>query len=209
MAATKKRATATASRKTAAATSRKKAMIVDEGAKGGFTIIEVVLVLAIAGLIFLMVFLAFPALRRSQQDTQRRQTLAHVKTAVMDYQNNNNGRLPCGTTTCSIAAVQGGADKKLSELYTSTTNDAVSFIKNYLNGATSEYSEFVDPNGYAMGLQIGTLTGDFTLGNDKFTEHKVYIWRGARCDGEKAVKSNNSRDFVVMYVLEGAGTYCE
>lgn len=33
--------------------------------KKGFTIIEVVLVLAIAGLIFLMVFLALPALQRS------------------------------------------------------------------------------------------------------------------------------------------------
>jgi prepilin-type N-terminal cleavage/methylation domain-containing protein len=35
----------------------------------GFTIIEVVLVLAIAGLIFLIVFLALPALQRSQRDT--------------------------------------------------------------------------------------------------------------------------------------------
>ena len=31
----------------------------------GFTIIEVVLVLAIAGLIFLMVFIALPAIQRS------------------------------------------------------------------------------------------------------------------------------------------------
>lgn len=38
----------------------------------GFTIIEVVLVLAIAGLIFLMVFIALPALQRGQRDTQRR-----------------------------------------------------------------------------------------------------------------------------------------
>ena len=38
----------------------------------GFTIIEVVLVLAIAGLIFLMVFVALPALQRSQRDTQRK-----------------------------------------------------------------------------------------------------------------------------------------
>ena len=38
--------------------------------KKGFTIIEVVLVLAIAGLIFLMVFLALPALQRSQRNQQ-------------------------------------------------------------------------------------------------------------------------------------------
>ena len=40
--------------------------------KNGFTIIEVVLVLAIAGLIFLMVFIALPALQRSQRDTQKK-----------------------------------------------------------------------------------------------------------------------------------------
>ena len=39
--------------------------------KKGFTIIEVVLVLAIAGLIFLMVFIALPALQRTQRNTQR------------------------------------------------------------------------------------------------------------------------------------------
>ena len=41
----------------------------------GFTIIEVVLVLAIAGLIFLMIFIAFPALQRGQRNTQRRRDL--------------------------------------------------------------------------------------------------------------------------------------
>ncbi|PLS80866.1 hypothetical protein CYG49_03830, partial [Candidatus Saccharibacteria bacterium] len=40
--------------------------------QSGFTIIEVVLVLAIAALIFLIVFLAVPALQRGQRDTQRR-----------------------------------------------------------------------------------------------------------------------------------------
>ena len=40
--------------------------------KKGFTIIEVVLVLAIAGLIFAMVFIALPALQRSQHDQSRK-----------------------------------------------------------------------------------------------------------------------------------------
>lgn len=38
----------------------------------GFTIIEVVLVLAIAGLIFLMIFIALPSLQRSQRDQTRK-----------------------------------------------------------------------------------------------------------------------------------------
>ena len=43
-----------------------------------FTIIEVVLVLAIAGLIFLMVFIALPALQRNQRDTQRKNDMSRL-----------------------------------------------------------------------------------------------------------------------------------
>ena len=40
--------------------------------KKGFTIIEVVLVLAIAGLILLMAIMAFPRLQKTTYDTQRK-----------------------------------------------------------------------------------------------------------------------------------------
>ena len=54
-------------------------------ANSGFTIIEVALVLAIAGLIFLVVFLALPALQRSQRDTARRQDVAKAVAAIQQY----------------------------------------------------------------------------------------------------------------------------
>jgi prepilin-type N-terminal cleavage/methylation domain-containing protein len=60
----------------------------------GFTIIEVVLVLAIAALIFLMVFIALPALQRSQRDTQRKNDMSRVQTAVQNFQSNNRNKLP-------------------------------------------------------------------------------------------------------------------
>lgn len=60
----------------------------------GFTIIEVVLVLAIAGLIFLMVFLALPALQRNQRDQQRTQDLGRLISAVQSFKSNNQGRRP-------------------------------------------------------------------------------------------------------------------
>lgn len=63
-------------------------------AKKGFTIIEVVLVLAIAGLIFLMVFIALPALQRGQRDTQRRDDVARFMSQINSYQTNNNGNVP-------------------------------------------------------------------------------------------------------------------
>lgn len=63
----------------------------------GFTIIEVVLVLAIAGLIFLVVFLALPALQRGQRDTQRKTDLGKMMSQVTAYQSNNQGSLPANT----------------------------------------------------------------------------------------------------------------
>ena len=65
----------------------------------GFTIIEVVLVLAIAGLIFLMVFIALPALQRSQRDQARRNDASTVAAAVQTFKGNNNGSLGAAFTT--------------------------------------------------------------------------------------------------------------
>lgn len=62
-----------------------------------FTIIEVVLVLAIAGLIFLMVFIALPALQRSQRNTAYRNNVAIAASLARDYAANNRGRLPTYT----------------------------------------------------------------------------------------------------------------
>ncbi len=60
----------------------------------GFTIIEVVLVLAIAGLIFLIVFLALPQLQRSRRDTQRRTDAGRFLAAAENWSSNNNGTYP-------------------------------------------------------------------------------------------------------------------
>ena len=60
----------------------------------GFTIIEVVLVLAIAALIFLMVFIALPALQRSQRDTQRKSDVSRLQTAIQNAQSSNRNQLP-------------------------------------------------------------------------------------------------------------------
>lgn len=57
----------------------------------GFTIIEVVLVLAIAGLIFAMVFIALPAMNRGQRDTARRNDVSTVASALNTYRSNHKG----------------------------------------------------------------------------------------------------------------------
>lgn len=68
--------------------------------ESGFTIIEVLIVLAIAGLIMVIVFLAVPALQRNQRNTARKEDSSNLLAAVSEYAGNNNGGLP--TTTAQI-----------------------------------------------------------------------------------------------------------
>ena len=74
--------------------------------KQGFTIIEVLIVLAIAGLILLIVFLAVPALQRNSRNTQRRNDVARELGAAQEVLNNNNG-LMASLTTANIVAATG------------------------------------------------------------------------------------------------------
>jgi prepilin-type N-terminal cleavage/methylation domain-containing protein len=70
----------------------------------GFTIVEVLIVLAIAGLILLLVFQAIPTLNRSSTNGQRKQGVAAVLRAVSRYELNNSGNMP---VTCSGGACLG------------------------------------------------------------------------------------------------------
>jgi prepilin-type N-terminal cleavage/methylation domain-containing protein len=62
--------------------------------QSGFTIIEVMIVLAVAGLIMAIVFLAIPALQRSNRNTQRKNDATRLAGLVAEYNSNNNGQLP-------------------------------------------------------------------------------------------------------------------
>jgi prepilin-type N-terminal cleavage/methylation domain-containing protein len=55
----------------------------------GFTIIEVMIVLAIAGLILLMVFLSVPALGRNARNAERKNDLGKFVAAVEEYRVNS------------------------------------------------------------------------------------------------------------------------
>ena len=166
--------------------------------KKGFTIIEVVLVLAIAGLIFLMVFIALPALQRSQRNTRRRQDMARILTAFNDYQANNNGKMP------TVAVIQ----------------DPNKFIEKYIKAGSED--AFKDPDGAdykfvpaAIGSETNGGQGAVVPGNDneygdvKF-DHNIYYNRGAKCGSEEGdiVPVEGDRQITLVYVLEGGAIYC-
>lgn len=74
----------------------------------GFTIIEVLIVLAIAGLILLVVFLAVPALQRNGRNTAIRTDVQNVLGGLSEYMSANNGSMPT-TITASSGTVTYGA----------------------------------------------------------------------------------------------------
>ena len=72
----------------------------------GFTIIEVLIVLAIAGLILLIVFLAVPALQRNSRNTQRKADVSRILGGMSEFASNNSGGL---ATAWSANQLTGGA----------------------------------------------------------------------------------------------------
>lgn len=157
----------------------------------GFTIIEVVLVLAIAGLIFLVVFLALPALQRSQRDNQRRTDAARVSSLITSYQSNNNGGLPDNAT----------------KVTTLTTN----YIKNTAGvaggSATGELKSPKTNTTYAIDLAAGTTTTAVSTAQVAGADvDHIQIQIGVRCDGESVAAASGR--FAVRVLLESGGTYC-
>lgn len=63
-------------------------------ASAGFTIVETLIVLIIAGLFLLVVFEALPALGRSSRNHSRKQDVQAILEAVSQYELNNSGDLP-------------------------------------------------------------------------------------------------------------------
>ncbi len=148
--------------------------------KRGFTIIEVVLTLAIGGLIFLTVFIALPSLQRSQRNTQRRNDMDRVMTAIVNYQKNNRGKIPFTTT--------GQYDTNFVKRYIDSSCEYVGKD----NGSNAKYGayeykncsdSFTDPDGevYMIAhLQTRNDNGDRDI-SSWIRSHYIYIAPQTKC----------------------------
>ena len=190
------------------------------------------LVLAIAGLIFLMVFLALPALQRSQRDTQRRDDLARFTSQIAQYQTNNRGRVPkeaglfVPNNANSKIDGENVTGSVMGEGVTESGEDWNNFLNNYMWAVSDS---FTDPGGTNYAIQdMGKLdtnakgggTGDNVItvedGNAtlslKTMDYVIYLWHGANCgSGEGEVipsTSGSERKIAYVYKLEGNGYYC-
>jgi prepilin-type N-terminal cleavage/methylation domain-containing protein len=91
----------------------------------GFTIIEVMIVLAIAGLILLIVFLAVPALQRNSRNTQRKNDVSALLGAANEYINNHNGSMPTSAANITSNAKLGYYDSATNVDFAANSNTAI------------------------------------------------------------------------------------
>jgi prepilin-type N-terminal cleavage/methylation domain-containing protein len=171
----------------------------------GFTIIEVMIVLAIAGLILAIVFFAVPQLQRNARDNQRQSYTTRLKAELDTYASNNAGVYPFSGGAALGVYVNPPA--AWTNCTTATTNNKTCYdwYNRYINGKVN----IKDPSsGNDAGLNYSTntaLPASPTAGD-------VYISVGASCSGDSltlAAGTYNSKKYAVATALDRAGTwYC-
>lgn len=191
--------------------------------KKGFTIIEVVLVLAIAGLIFLMVFIAFPALQRSQKDTQRTDDMGRVQSALLNWQNSHNNNLPSPKDP-SANSVEFKASTMLDANgafidANCKSSPACVFVRDYLNSAATQTAQdatgiegvvntFKDPDGDYYNIVVtkniagsGTIDlSSVSFTNEDYGDAKMSL----NGDSSTGIDLTGKRDAYAMFIIPGA-----
>ncbi len=135
-----------------------------------------------------MVFIALPALQRSQRDAQRRQDLARLKTAIDNYKSNNRGQIPN----------MGLYGSKLLPTYLG-------------NGG----EQFNDPSGTAYAMTShgtgpdGKPTSPVGYSYAGSDIYMIYVSANRKCAENGSFADNPGKNnYAIQMRLEGGGVYC-
>ncbi len=160
----------------------------------GFTIIEVVLVLAIAGLILLMALIAWPALQSGQRDSSRKTDVGTVASSVSTYVSNNKGQFPTTAKLTGTSDGLPGSDGSFSGYVKSVSTNTTSII---------------------VGTKVSSADTRVTV-----TEGKIVINQSATCgatgaanggEAQQTLNKGTARQFTVTTYLESGGgtSFCQ
>ncbi len=144
----------------------------------GFTIIELLIVLAIAALIILIVLIAVPQLQRNQRNTARQSIAGRITTEVNNYAGNNNGNLPTANNNATTGFTGG-------------------FATRYLNNI-----DINDPQRGVPGTVTFTGAPSATAGDMDYTTGRICNGETTTTTGA------NARNFALVTRLEGGAAYC-
>ncbi len=150
----------------------------------GFTIIEVLIVLAIAGLILLVVFLAVPSLQRNSRNSQYRGEASKLLGAYQEVQNNKGGAVLAASLSTT-----GGSDAQKVYQASNSKNITTLFIQAHTTGAN---------------ISAIAATGTPTV--NEVNVSKAIIRTGAKCAGptDGNATAGSTRQIAMYYVVETA-----
>ena len=195
--------------------------------KRGFTIIEVLIVLAVASLILLIIFIAVPVLQRTSRNHERKVDAEAVVANVSDFTSNNSGISPNSMRTDTNA--DGTTNDNVLDLgYSAMCGNSAS---NYSTVAMAYYNVGGDPNwgqdagpdsggsaNYGANISCNPVTSvqtpaviaaDNNAAIDLFdiNTETISIVFGETCNKNMdGAGQLNSKSFAVFYVLEtGSG----
>jgi len=143
----------------------------------GFSIIEVLIVLAIAGLIMLIVFLAVPALQRNARNSSRQSDASKFSAAVQQCLSNNNG----SNTNCRTTGTSGNL-----------------VIWDSAEAGQLEIAAY-------SSTAVGTPPVPQTSGTGITSTNNMVYKFGYKCTGASAT-TGTSREFAIVYNTEGSGS---
>ncbi len=174
----------------------------------GFTIIEILIVLAIAGLIMLVVFLAVPAMQRSSRNTIRKRDAGYISKAVSDFKTNNGNVKPnrlmtdAANATILKIGLNGSPNTETARLGFYNGGSAPDAVL----GPDADYI-FIDPSNPLNSLttpQVMPTGTDVTnLDRKHISANAVSIIPGETCDATGSVAGVLDGSAVaIFYVLE-------
>jgi type II secretory pathway pseudopilin PulG len=150
----------------------------------GFTLIEIVLVLALAGLLLIIVLQAVSSAQRARRDFQRKDDLALINAAFQSYAANHQGKVP---------TTQAEADDVFNNYLTANIKDPLtgsySLVFRDLDAPHSDIPDVatvyyqqghwcnIDATRGGVGLPDDPIAGNDTLVN------KFAVWTGLEAGG--------------------------
>ncbi len=148
----------------------------------GFTIVEVIVALAIASLIFSLIFGVVPALLRNSRNGDRKQDVATVLDAVSRYQLRHSGNFP---------GVPGGSGAA-----------GYDDLTNLISGVKALKLKQYDASSGAVSINFQTVSDPDPVltSSDKIEVYNFNVCSGSNASGKGA----GYRSIVALYALENA-----
>lgn len=173
-----------------------------KGKAKGFTIIEVLIVLAIAGLILTIVFIAVPQLQRNTRDSKRQSIASRLSTELQNFASNNQGTFPFAAATNA----NPGFDCKNG---TAASLNCRGWYNRYINGTPPV--DIIDPSTGTQVEIFNTTLAPTPPATYTWAVGRVIIGAGLRCNGEGTQTASgagvNAKDFAIVIGLERSNTW--